>query len=300
MTPPVMKLVKLTVVENATQDNVSGAKNWAAIRKIAANATVEATTAPDNSPAEWRHIRWVGGEAVRDKPNRRTVSLANSRKHHVEAKLGGVTDFVDLWVLWSTVKILTKGTRPANAAPFDKGWRDDTDKLGAVTYPSTTSSVIDEAAGVFVDNMGASGKVAPVAVLSPVGVHAVVKAGWTFQREVWSHNWSDGQKIRSWNDKWTPDTSNPRYLRLIPDGDDKIYDLDAPDIRWGQSHSETYNNFRQWIEWNGDKCSDYAPWHWQARWSVDKDPKKQITLNELGPAEMKLPSTPHFPSPKVP
>lgn len=295
MAPPEIKLVKLTVVENATQNNVTGDKNWAAIKKAATTATIEATTAPKNSPEEWRLIRWSGGEEVKGKPNRRTVSLALSRNHRVEAKLGEVTDFVSLWVLWAAVTILTKGTRPTNAAPFDPGTRDGTDKLGAVTYVSTTSSIIDEAKGEFVDNMGASGKVTPVATLSPLGVNAVVKAGWTFRREAWTHEWRDGVKGPGWNDNWTPDTSNPRYLRLTPDGEDKIYDLDAPDLRWGQASSDTYNNFRQWIEWNGEKCSDDAPWHWQARWRLDKDTKKQITLNDVGPKLMTLPSKSHFP-----
>ncbi len=251
-----IKLVKLTVVDNATQKNVSGAKNWAAIKNISSSVMVEVTTSPNNSPEEWKLIKWAGGEAVDGRPNRRKVSLAISRKHHVEAKLGGLSDFIELWVLWATVEILTKGTRPKNAAPFDPGTRDNTDKLGAVTYDSLTSSVVDENTGVFVTNKGASGKVAPVARISPLGVNTVVKAGWTFEREVWSQNWIDGVKASSSKDKWTPDTSEARYLRLTPDGDDKIYDLDAPDMRWGNSHYETYNNFRQWIAWNGVKCSD--------------------------------------------
>jgi hypothetical protein len=291
-----MKLVKLTVIDNATQKNVSRAKNWAAVKNSSASVIVEATTSPNNTLEEWKLIQWAGGEVVQGKANHRKISLAISRKHHVEAKLGGVGDFIDLWVLWATAEILTKGTRPKNAAPFDHGIRDDTDKLGAVTFESLTSSVVDEKAGVFVNNRGASGKVAAAATLSPSGVNSVVKAGWTFEREVWSHNWIDGVKALTSNEKWTPDTSKPNYLRLTPDGDDKIYDLDGPDLRWGNFHSETYNNFRQWVTWNGEKCSEYALWHWQARWSVNKDPSKQITLNECGTGNIMLPKGPHFPA----
>lgn len=301
MNPPV-KLVKLSVVQNATQKNVSGAKNWSAVKKDSSYVIIEATTAPKNNHDEWKQIQWSREaiETVQGQPNRRKISLGVSKKYRVEAKLGGVTDYVDVWVLWASIEILTKGTRPARAAPFDPGTRDNTNNLGAVIYKSLTSSVIDEKAGLFVDNMGASGKVAPVATLTPKGVNQIVKAGWTFEREVWSHNWSDGVKLPSTNKNWTRDTSKPNYLRLTPDVDDKIYDLDAPDIRWGQFNCETYNNFRQWIEWNTEKCSDYAPWYWQARWSLNKDQSKQITLNELGTKNIDLPSRPHFPARKAP
>ncbi len=297
------KLLKLTVVENATQANVTGDKNWAAVKKDSAHVIVEATTAPNNNEAEWKQIRWSegSGSPVPGKPNRRKLSLAVSKKHHVEASLGGVKDHVDVWVLWAVIEIKKNGLRPPGAAPFDPGSRDATDKLGAVTFKSPSSSVIDEEAGIFVDNMGASAKVAPVATLSPKGVHKVVTSGWAFKREVFSHNWIDGHSAPSTNKVWTSDTSKPKYLRLTPDSEDKIYDLDAPDIRWGEKSYETYNNFRQWIEWNGEKCSDYGLWYWQARWKVDRNTGKQITLNDVGVGKnIVLPNKPHYPPPKNP
>ncbi len=75
-----------------------------------------------------------------------------------------------------------------------------------------------------------------------------------------------------------------------------IYDLDVPDIRWGQKSYETYNNFRQRIEWNKEKCSDIVPWYWQARWRLHKDIKKEVTLNDLGKRNIALPQKPHYPS----
>src|SRR4051795_4040746 len=93
-----IKLVKLTVVENATQAGVVGDKNWAAVKNDSAHVIVEATTAPDNNDAEWKHIDWSGdtGAAVFGKRNRRQFSLASSRKYHVAATLGGVKDHVDV------------------------------------------------------------------------------------------------------------------------------------------------------------------------------------------------------------
>lgn len=291
--PP--KLVRIAVVQNATQKNVTGPKDWAAVRKEGAFAIVEATTAPGNNADEWKIVQWSGdGEPVQGFPNRRKVSLGASKKLHVEAKLGGVSDSADIWVLWAEVKIATSGPRPANAAPFDSGTRDGTQNLGPVTYKSLTASVIDEEAGIFVDNMGASGKICAVATLSPKGVNKVVKAGWMVDRQVWSHNWLDASPAPNSNQSWTKDTSKPAYLKLTPDSEDKIYDTDAPDLRWGQFTSESYNRFRQWVTWNDEKCSGDAYWHWQARWRVDKDQAKQITLNDLGANDMTLPSKPFF------
>jgi hypothetical protein len=294
-----MKLVRLTVIENASQKNVTGAKNWAVVKQ-AGYVTVEATTAPKNEEAEWKNIKFSGdkGEEVKGKPNRRKYSLDTSRKIHVEASLGGGSESLDIWVVWASVEIKTKGKRPGNAAPFDKGSRDDTDNLGEVQYKSVISSVIDEDKGIFVDNMGASGKVAPVATLTPKGVNKVLEFGWAFERQVWSHNWMDGLPTKQTNQIWTRDTSQPQYLKLKPDSDDRIYDLDAPDVRWGAKTYETYNNFRQWIEWNGTKCSDYALWYWKARWVLNQDMKKQITLNKVDVGNMTLPDKPTYPPPK--
>src|SRR5262249_12663342 len=157
---------------NATQKNVTGPKNWAAVRDATAFATVEVTTGPKNNADEWKQIQWSSqsGDAVLGNPNRRKISLATSAKYHVEAKLGTTSDYVDLWVLWGSLEIRTSGKRPPHAAPFDANTRDGTDQLGAVTYTSLSSSVIDARAGVFVDNMGASGKIAVVATLTPKGV----------------------------------------------------------------------------------------------------------------------------------
>lgn len=301
MAPPI-RSVKLTVVENATQKNVTGTNNWAAVKMSSGHVIVEATTAPKNNNEEWKQIQWSGdsGESVPGRANRRKLPLAVSKKYHLQATLGDAKEYVDLWILWATVEILTKGTRPSNSAPFDKGMRDNTDTLGAVTYESLTSSVIDEKAGVFARNMGASGKVAPVATLLPTGVFQTVKSGWTFERQLNCRDWLDGQVAKKTTKTWATDTSAPQYLRLTPDKSDKIYDLDGPDLRWGNRSYETYNNFRQWIEWNGEKCSDLALWYWQARWNLHKESSKQITLNDLGVGKnIDLPTKPHFPAGKA-
>jgi hypothetical protein len=293
---PQPKLVKLSVVENATQTNVTGDRNWAAVRSNSNHVIIEATTTPNNNSDEWKQIQWSGdrSELVPGQENRRKLSLAVSKKCHIVAALGGTSDHVHVWILWASVKILTSGKRPKNAAPFDPGSRDNTDNLGAVTYLSLTDSLIDEATSQFVKNMGTSGKVAPVATLSPKGIHDVIKSGWAFERRVWTRDWFDGHPAKTTGVQGDRDTSKLPYLRLMPDAEDKIYDLDGPDIRWGERSYETYNNFEQWIEWNGKKCSDSADWHWRAQWKLDKDPNKQITLKDVGTGKIELPKNPQF------
>ena len=302
------KLVRLTVVQNATRDKIAVEKTWATVRKDADPAqkgaefvTIEATTAPKNNVDEWKQIRWSegAGKPVAGQLNRRMLDRTTSTVYNVKASLGDGTDSIAVWVVWASIEIRTKDSRPTNAAPFDPGTRDESDKLGPVSYkvPMVTS-VVDEDKGEFADTMGASGKVAPVATLTPKGVGKVIAVGWAFRRQVWSHNWSDGVLTKQSNTTWANDFSNPKYLKLVPDSDDRIYDLDAPDIRWGLRSYETYNNFRQWIEWNGEKCSDYAPWHWQARWHLDKDTTRQITLNEVSAGNIILPPKPFYPPPK--
>ena len=266
------KLVSLTVIRNATQTNVTGAKNWATVKKATDEVIVEATTTP-NTEACWNQISWSGdsGEAVPGHPNQRKLSRTSSKKYHVGAELGGVKDHVDVWVLWATVNNLTTGTTPANAVQYGARY-DGTENLGARSYNGSNSAV---------------GKVVPTATITPAGVNAVVKAGWSFKREKMRRDFQDGAKDASrWDTTWQDDTSDASFQKLVPDANDKIYDRDAPDISdFGVRDSyERYDNFREWIEWNGERCSDNAGWYWKARWKKDQSP--QVTLKEVNSGEI--------------
>lgn len=275
-----LKLVKITVIANATQTNVTGAKNWACVKKATDDVIVEATTRP-NTVAAWNQIIWSGdsGASVPGKSNQRKLSRTTSKKYHIEAELGGVKDQVDVWVLWAEVTILTSDTTPANAVQFGAKY-DGTEELGAKSYDGGKEAV---------------GKVVPVAKITPEGVQDVVQSGWTFKRERWSHDWDDGNKSNPgndaddyWNTEWVDDTSFAVYQRLEPDSDDKIYDRDAPNIAgFGSDDSETYNNFREWVEWNNEKCSDHGLWYWKGHWQKSEDP--QVTLKQVGTGNIELP-----------
>jgi hypothetical protein len=103
-------------------------------------------------------LAWREGSTSSGQAESPQTIARRQQQHHVEAALGRVMDYVDLWVFWATIDVKTKGARPNGAAPFDPGARDNSNKLGAVTYKSLASSVIDEKAGIFGDNMGHPGR----------------------------------------------------------------------------------------------------------------------------------------------
>jgi hypothetical protein len=291
--------VTLRVADGAVQPNVKVPKAWAAVRDASRSVIVEATTSPENSPAEWMHIQWSGpGEPVAGAPNRRRLSRLAAGKLTVAASLESSRDEIDVWILWSSVEIRTSGSRPANAAPFPPG-QDGTDKLGAVKYLLSSFSPIDPKADEFVQDMGAAGKVCAVVTVLPQGASDVVISGWAIRRELQCHTWSTGRKVtnskKAWTDEWVDDTSVAELLRLTPDAEGRIYDIDAPNIAIGERTFETYTNFRQVVTWNAEKCSDFTPWHWNCRWKLNRNPGKQIEQADVGPGNLALPSKPHYP-----
>lgn len=282
------KLVSITVKANATQNGVTGNKNWVAVKKDADEIIVEAVTSPDNIQG-WQKINWWGdkGDEVPGKPNQRKLSRSESKTLEIEADLGGVNDKLSIWVVWAEITIHTSGTTPKNSKQFSAVTFAEKENLGAV---------INNSFGL----ESARGKVALVAQITPAGINQVAASGWAFKRERISRDWVDGAKrdvgngVKNyWNTQWVDDTSKPEATMLTPTNDpasksvDQIFDIDGPDTAWGSKDSETYNNFRQWIEWNNEKCSDYALWYWKASWQNAYTPK--ITLKEVGTGNITLP-----------
>lgn len=276
-------LVSIEVIAGASRNGIAAAKNWAVVKGNTDDIIVQATTNPDN-PTGWNQVSWTGeaGTPVPGHPNQRRFSRSTSRRIHVEASLGGVTDHADIWVIWATIEILTRGDVPANSAQFDRGMRDESQRLGAVTYLALTGTMYGNRDEDYVQNMGASGKVCLVATITPAGINSVVSGGWTFRRERQTHSYHDGNRTNDYTHAWTDDTSRPAYLRLTPDPQDKIYDLDGPDFRHSRYTAEVYHNMRQWIEWNQTRCSEYGFWFWQVFWRANRNQSRQIILNQLG------------------
>jgi hypothetical protein len=118
-------------------------------------------------------------------------------------------------------------------------------------------------------------------------------AQFKLRRQLTAHDFVDGQKLTGKKAfiPWVADDSLPQLQTLDPGPDDRLYDTDGPDLPGGAATAaETYNNFRQWVEWAGAPCSDYGYWYFRARW---KDQK--VTLKEVGPGTIQLPPTPYYP-----
>jgi len=303
------KLVNLSVT-GASQKNVTGTDVWAAAQKKSAQVIIAVTTGPKNSGDEWKLIKWTGGTPVKGRPNQCAVDRDAPGKVTVKVEYGETTRTIEIWIVSASIEILTDGPRPKGAAPRNAAMRDGTEKLGAVTFPTGFQNGIDDSIAAddpdpkhFVFSTGASGKIIAVATLKPAGVSKVLKAGWTFRRQIMAHDWQNGIKMKgakTWTKTWADDTSGPTYLRLTPDDADKIYDLDEPEIRVARFSSETYNNFRQWVEWNGETCSEFAPWFWQAIWRAKADTTAQIELNQCDKGNIKLPDAPRYAPHKKP
>jgi len=273
----VVKINYVTVDANATQTNVTGPKNWAAVKESVEYVIVKAVLDPNISEFNVPDglITWTGGDPVAGHPLKRKVSKATSAKTRVTATCGS-SDYVDIWILWADVEIKMTGTTPANAVQF-YDLRDGTENLGTVYYYSGSK---------------ASGKIVAIGTITPSGVHNVVEVGWEIHRDKFVHPFKDGVKDPTqWTTDWTDDTSHSFMLMLNPDPNDQIFDTDAPTCVQGsaQDSSETYVNFRQWIEWNNDEVASdkYEYWYWQGRWKKGENP--EITLKEVGSGTIELP-----------
>lgn len=267
------KLVALNVISGATQRNVIGDNNWASIRNDTGDVIVEAITEPNTMEA-WERINWSGdvGTAVPGKPNQRRLSRSTSQLYRVQAALGGVSDEVNLWIIGANITIMTNGQVPENAPRFGNLF-DSTENLGAVTYDNGNK---------------AAGKIVAIAKITPEGIHNVIRNGWSFKREKMGVRFENSTPNPRWQ-TWVDDTSQPNFLNLLPDSSDQIYDIDAPTIGGADwfNTNEVYINFRQSVEWNGEKCSDYAYWYWTARWMFSAQP--QVTLMEVGRGTQAIP-----------
>ncbi|QDV33749.1 hypothetical protein [Tautonia plasticadhaerens] len=246
------------------------------------DCVVEATTSPENSPAEWARIAWTGGDPVVGRPNRRLVRRMLPGRTGVGATLGGASRRIDVWAIWATIVVQTAGKRPERA----KSWSAGTPFTGG---ESCGAFVV----GSFSMGENARGQVVAVAQLAPSGVGRVISAAGkadllAFRRQVTARDFVDGAPFASKKSfiDWAPDDSLPALLTLDPGPDDRLYDTDGPDLPAGGSRtSETYNNFRQWVEWAGVPCSNYGYWYFRARWKAQK-----VTLKDLGTGSIALPS----------
>lgn len=141
----------------------------------------------------------------------------------------------------------------------------------------------------------ARGQVVAEATVTPKGLLKLTSDAkkfhsWKLRREVTSHDFING--VRSSHKKafkaWVADDS-PEKMQAIDIPNDKIYDTDGPDLQSSTISSETYNNFRQWLEWEGFSCSEHASWYFKSRWKNQK-----VTMKEVGAGNIDLPKSAHY------
>lgn len=103
------------MTSGATQTNVTGAQNWAAVKTSGATVVIQATVKPDTAQVA-NMITWTGGTAVPGNQKQVTVDGGTSAKTAVTAQIGtDPAQEVDIWILWATIVNQVAGTTPANA-----------------------------------------------------------------------------------------------------------------------------------------------------------------------------------------
>lgn len=295
------KLVSLTVIRNATQNNVIGSKNWAAVKKSSDDVIVQAKTDPDTLDC-WNKINWSGdsGSPVPGHPNQRSLSRTTSKKYHVQAELGGVSDSVDVWVIWADLEVkigsgdtIDTGNDASGLAAGHKwpSWLGGGNQLGPMTSEGTSLTY-----GYTIGKMQAK------ATLSPPGIEDVVRSGWHMRRRKTVKGYSNGSQYRS--DVNASDNSTANWVDEDPKSGTstrEIYDLDAPGndaaitVPLVHTH-EVYKNFTQSVIVTLDSevlCSDETLWSYQARIDADKATGK-VELNQLALSHVSIPAAAHY------
>ncbi|MCP4250650.1 MAG: hypothetical protein GY778_26715 [bacterium] len=297
-----MTLTGLTVIQNATQTNVTGAKNWATVKKSSDGVIVEATTAP-NTPEAWKKIKWSGdsGAAVSGHDNQRKLSRSAAKKYHVVAELGGTQKDLDVWVIWTNL-VVTKGStdtidtgNDATGLAAGHKWKaadGGGNKLGPIDCQTTSLTYAY-----------AVGSMQAKATLQPAGIENVVRSHWHMRRKATAKGFDNGVKTADQTDG--VDDSDAAWVDVDPKSGTstrEIYDLDQPGCSVALSGttinhtSETYANFTQYVTVTLDsdyKCSDDVLWSYEARVDVDKTSGK-VERNRLRLSHIAWPPSRHY------
>jgi hypothetical protein len=266
------------------------ATNWLTLRDVfgpqeiadpspRGDCVVQAETSPANTAAEWSQIAWSGGDSVPGNPNQRRVRRQSTATTAITASIGPSSQTLVLWTLWADVSVLTKGPRPPQAKPWSAGVAfPGPDQCGAFEVPSPLIGT------------NARGQIVTVAKLLPRGIGKIIQAAgkhtlFNIRRQLTANDYVDGAPSHHKKSfkPWVDDTLAAMQV-LTSVFNDELYDTDAPDLPVATQTAETYNNFRQWLEWEGRPCSNYVTWYFQARW---KDQK--VTLKDVGPGAITLP-----------
>lgn len=278
--------LEVRVTSGATQENVTGAKNWATVRGLG-TVQLEAVLTPD-SPEAARRVQWTGATSSAEDPKKATIDRTQPVHMTVTARVDNLSDSVDIWVLWAELELRAAGFK----SPMNEG-RTNPDEGFPLLGPLT-----DEDNDI--RHAEACGNVEIVGHLQPPGVEEVVRGGWKLQRWVSQNTCANGSFFVA--HAHDDDTSEPFFTDYDPIPDSNIYDIDGPTAGLGftVTHTrEVYFTFEQYATWSGKRASEDLLWHYQAWIDDDLDvaskPKNRDTLlNDVGPGSLALPTSCHF------
>jgi hypothetical protein len=271
-------LQSLTVVSNSAVQ-VGGTNNWAAVMTTTNDwVYVQAGLSlwfQDTNAANF--IQWSGAQPVPGNPYLARVSKGTSAETTVTATLGSTSLSLNVWIVWSTISIMTSSNSPSSLSfPFIIPGGD---QLGIQYYSNSNAAV---------------GKICGTVTLTPSGVGSIITNGWFCQQNKWNQIFIDGTAADI-GTNWVTDTTSQTN---VPNGNDKLYFIDAPNIEGnaGTSSLEIYYNFYDYATWNGQTCSCTNNfWHFRSRWKFNQTP--QITFIDLGTGSIAIPSNPTYPPP---
>jgi len=282
----VVQLTSLSV-SNATAIEPTNATDYGAVKTTGTNdfVIVQANVTPALSNAQ-SLVTETGGTAV---PGTNSlfqweVTQTNSAKtaFNVICCTTNLTD--NIWIIWSTISILTNGTNPADAPSFVTGG--ELNELGTVFYTNSNG------------NTYAAGQICAMASITPAGINRIITNNWDFTQMKITYAFADGVAVPdATHTSWTNDGPGNAFKNIIPDSGDKIYGIDGPLLpAAGQDSAEVYYNFYDFITWNSKICCDTNNyWHWQGRWKINQNP--QVTFTDLGTGLATLRTNAFYPPP---
>lgn len=283
-----VKLLNVTVESNATQTNVTGAKNWAAVKATGEYVILKANVYPA-VPEEHMAglITWSNGDPVEGQPLHRKVSKSTAAKTTVTATCGGVQDYVDVWIIWSTVEFRTG--KDKEKTPWISPSNIGNDRSFASGHGGNTlGALCDEVDLVEVHIVD---KMEGLVQLQPTGVHQVVTGGWDIKRWVTyrlGQNGTLGDTV-SRSDDMTNDDED-----LTPDSNDQIFVIDEPRIFGSINHTfERYESFTEYVHWNTQLASPVVPWHIVC-WLDEDDHPNDTDRNEIDGGTLSMPAAAHY------
>ncbi|HTV43496.1 MAG TPA: LamG-like jellyroll fold domain-containing protein [Candidatus Sulfotelmatobacter sp.] len=239
--------LSLTVVSNsATQ--IGATTNWATVENASNYVYIQAVLNGGGSVAQATNIQWSGGQAVPGNPLEREVSTAVSTNTVVTATLGSVSSGLEVWVIWSTVQVLSSGP---NTSPLSEPSYAGDNDLGPANLLSNSPPYL-------------GWKVEMVGTIAPAGAYQTIQNGWRFYQTDTFIDFYDDEYVPSESGTNAPDAIFNGYGSNLeddtPDTNNNIYALDGPGWQGSFTLYQSTDNFQTWVYWNGQPASSPAQW----------------------------------------